>query len=184
MYEQAEGGVLAGSFQTQAVSTISFLADDMQQQKPVWFIKTRHPDTNSSPYKTQRDTCSSLPWHETSLQLLSTSCSTEHLRKGRTKVRHLNWSKKHQEQPKFPYRSCVLEMELNIFQFTQSIQTAYFNQFIQTPTKLLPCCCCFPLDNINYTRWLSVYLCDICQPGGTHLCIKPFAMVDLLCTST
>ena len=73
-----------------------------------------------------------------------------------------NWSKKHQEQPKFPYWSCVLEMELSILQFTQSIRTAYFSQFIQTLTKLLPCCWCFVLDDINYARWLSVYLCDIC----------------------
>ena len=57
-----------------------------------------------------------------------------------------DWSKKHREQPKFPYWGCVLELELSILQFTQSIPTAYFNQFIQTLTKLLPCCCCcFPL---------------------------------------
>ena len=79
----------------------------------------------------------------------------------------------------------MLQLDLSILQFTQSIRTAYFNQFIQTPTKLLPycCCCCFALDDINYARWLSVYLCDMSQLGGTHQCIMPFAMVDLLCTS-
>ena len=94
-----------------------------------------------------------------------------------------DWSKKLREQTKFPYWSCVLELELSILQFTQSIRTAY--QFIQTLTKLLPCCCCcFALDNINYARWLSVYLCDMRELRGTHQCIKPFALVDLLCTST
>ena len=39
---------------------------------------------------------------------------------------------------------------------------------------------CFALDNINYARWLSVYLRDICQLGCTSQCIKPFAIVDLL----
>ena len=38
----------------------------------------------------------------------------------------------------------------------------------------------FALDYINYTRWLLVYLHDICQLRGTHQCIKPFAMVYLL----
>ena len=57
----------------------------------------------------------------------------------------------------------MLELELSILQFTQSIRTAY--QFIQTLTKLLPCCCCcFTLEDINYARWLSVNLCDMCQP--------------------
>ena len=56
--------------------------------------------------------------------------------------------------------------KMSILQFTQSIRTANFNQFTQTLTKLLPCCCCFDLDHINYARWLSVYLRDICQLGG------------------
>ena len=110
---------------------------------------------------------SQKPWNETSLLLHSTSCSTEHLRKGRTKNETFeDWYKKHREQPKFPYWSCVLELELSILQFTQSIRTAYFNQFIQTLTKLLPCCCCccFAIDDITYARWLSEYLCDMCLP--------------------
>ena len=73
-----------------------------------------------------------------------------------------DWSRKHREQPKFPYWGCVLELELSVPQFTQSIRTAYFTQFTQTLTKLLPCFCCFALDDINYSKWLSVYLCDIC----------------------
>ena len=81
--EQTEGGVLAVSCQTQAVSTITQLM--IFNSKIVWFTKTKHPDTNSSPYKNQRDTRSRLPWHETSLLLHSTSCITEHLRKGRQK---------------------------------------------------------------------------------------------------
>ena len=85
--EQTEGDVLAGSFQTQAASTISQLM--ICNSKTEFGSPKQDTQTNSSPYKTQRDARSSLPWHETSLQLHSTSCSTERLRKGRIKMRHL-----------------------------------------------------------------------------------------------
>ena len=78
---------------------------------------------------------------------------------------------------------CILELCARVGAEHSSIHSIHphckLHQFIQTLTKLLPCCCCFALDHISYTRWLSVYLRDMCQIGGTHQCIKPFAMVDL-----
>ena len=84
--------------------------------KRVWFTKTRHPDTNSPPYKNKRDARSSLPWHETSLLLHSTSCSIEQLRKGRTKMRHLKTCPRNirSSQSFHIGWSCVLELELSI----------------------------------------------------------------------
>ena len=55
----------------------------------LWLFLCLFVNTNSSPYKNKRDTRSSLPWHETSLLLHSTFCITEHLRKGRPKMRRL-----------------------------------------------------------------------------------------------
>ena len=155
---QTEGDVLAGSFHTQAASTISEMMifnikNESGSQKQV--TQTQTPR--------QRDAHSSLPLHF--------CCSTEHSKKGRTKMRHLKTGPRNigrsQNFHTGAEHSSVHSIHPNCI---------YFNQFIQTLTKLLPRCC-FDLD-INYARWLSVYLCDMCQR------MKPFAMMDLLCTST
>ena len=177
--------MLAVCCQTQAVSTISQMMifnskNEFGSQKPDTQTQTHcHTKTKETP----------VPVY---LGMKLHCCCTLHLasqticEKGDKNEIFEDCSKKHGLLPVFPYWSCVLELELSILQFTQSIETAYFSQFIQTLTKLLPCCCCccFALDDINCARWLSVYLCDMCQLGGTHQSIKPFVMVDFLCTST
>ena len=61
-----------------APTTISQLM--VQQQKRVWFTKTRHPETNSSPYKIK---VTPVPVYlGMKLLLHSTSCITKHWEKG------------------------------------------------------------------------------------------------------
>ena len=74
-------------------------------------------------------------------------------------------SKKNREQPMFPYWSCVLELELSILRFTQSVWTANFNQFInwQSCSMLLLFCpwphqlCQMYLHDVSIRRHPSVY---------------------------
>ena len=132
--EQTEGDVLAQSFQTQAVSTISQLMIFSSKNELVHTNKTpRHklvaihkPETPIPVYLGMKLHC----------------CCTLHLasqsiwEKGGQKWDIWGLFQETQKQPMFPYWSFVLELELSILQFTQSIPTANFKQFIQTLTKL------------------------------------------------
>ena len=168
----------------QAASTISQLMifnseNEFGSQKQNTQTQTRrHTKTKRRPFQ------STLAWNFTAAALYILQHRAFEKREDKNETFE-DWTKKHRAQPKFPYWSCVLELELSILQFTQSIRTAYFNQFIQTLTKLLHVVVVvLPLTTSTTPDGYQCTFVTYVSIRRHHQCIKPFAMVDLLCTST
>lgn len=70
------------------------------------------------------------------------------------------------EQPQFKYWSTVLEMELCILRLVGSIRRANFGEYLESLGQLLPWM--FSMDHVNYSRWLSVHVRDLCLLSDKH----------------
>lgn len=64
-------------------------------------------------------------------------------------------------QPQFAYWALILEFELAILRFVQSIRSSNFNLYIDTLTNLAPWF--FVMDRTHYARWLSVHIRDMTE---------------------
>ena len=71
------------------------------------------------------------------------------------------------EHPQFHYWCLVLELELCVLQFVRSLREANFKHYFESLAQLAPWM--FSLDHINYARWLSIHIRDMC----TLLCKHP-----------
>ena len=71
------------------------------------------------------------------------------------------------EHPQFHYWCLVLELELCVLQFVRSLREANFKHYVESLAQLAPWM--FSLDHINYARWLSIHIRDMC----TLLCKHP-----------
>ena len=130
--EQTKGDVLAGSFQTQASSTIFQLMifsskNEFGSQKQDTQAQTRRHTKQETPVLVYLG----MKFH---------CCCTLHLaaqsiwEKGGQNETFEDWSKKHQEQPKFPCWSCVLELELMEHSSVHSIHLNCILQPVHTDT--------------------------------------------------
>ena len=70
------------------------------------------------------------------------------------------------EHPQFLYWCRVLELELCVSQLVRSLREANFKHYIESLGHLAPWM--FSLDHINYTRWLSVHVRDMCILSSKH----------------
>ena len=66
----------------------------------------------------------------------------------------------------FYYWCLVLELELCVIQFVRSLRKANFKHYIESLAQLAPWM--FPSDHINYARWLSVHIRDMCTLPCKH----------------
>ena len=140
--EQTKGDVLTGSCQTQAASTISQLKIFNSKNE----FGSQKQDTQTQTHHHAKTKQTPVP-----VYLGMHYCCTLHL------VPQSIWENGEQywdmwslvQETSGAASVSILELcaelELSILQFTQSFQTANLNQFIQTLTKLLSCCCCLPL---------------------------------------
>ena len=70
------------------------------------------------------------------------------------------------ERPHFLYWCLVLELELCVLQLVRSLREANFKHYIECLGQLAPWM--FSLDHINYARWLSVHVRDMCTLSSKH----------------
>jgi len=68
--------------------------------------------------------------------------------------------------PMFKFWYTALQLELTILVFVRSIHLGDFQLYVQSLTKLIPCF--FSLDHFNYSRWISVHLCDMVALSHLH----------------
>jgi len=70
------------------------------------------------------------------------------------------------EHPQFLYWCRVLELELCVSQLVRSLREANFKHYIESLGQLAPWM--FSLDHINYVRYLSVHVRDMCMLSSKH----------------
>ena len=71
-----------------------------------------------------------------------------------------------EEQPQFLYWARVMELQLTVLRLVKSLREAKFDQYVTSLAQLMPWV--FALDHINYARWLSVHIRDMCSLKETH----------------
>ena len=77
-----------------------------------------------------------------------------------------DWCNKQSNLPMFKFWFTVLQLELTLLVFLQSIRTGDFELYVQSLTKLVPWF--FSLDHFNYSRWISVHLRDMVTLSHLH----------------
>lgn len=70
------------------------------------------------------------------------------------------------EQPQFQYWALVLELELLVLQIIESFRKGHFKKYVESLALFIPWVFC--LDHINYARWLSVHIRDMCSLSTMH----------------
>ena len=70
------------------------------------------------------------------------------------------------EQPQFLYWSRTMELQLTILKLVKSIREANFQQYVNSLKMLMPWY--FSMNRLNYARWLSVHIRDICKLEEMH----------------
>lgn len=70
------------------------------------------------------------------------------------------------EHPQFLFWCRVLELELCVLQLVRSLREANFKHYSESLAQLAPWM--FSLDHINYARWLSVHIRDMCTLSSKH----------------
>ncbi|KAK3720972.1 hypothetical protein QZH41_006543 [Actinostola sp. cb2023] len=68
--------------------------------------------------------------------------------------------------PQFLYWDRVLELEINCLQLVRAFREADFFLYIEALINIVPWM--FALDHINYARWLSVHIRDMCELPIQH----------------
>lgn len=71
-----------------------------------------------------------------------------------------------EDQPQFLYWARVLELQLTVLCLVKSLRQANFDQYVTSLAQLMPWV--FALDHINYARWLSVHVRDMCSLKEAH----------------
>ena len=72
---------------------------------------------------------------------------------------HVFKQQKMEEQPQFCFWIQVLELELNVLQYVQSIREGNFELYIQMLVKLIPWF--FSMGHTNYACWVPVHIRDM-----------------------
>ena len=70
------------------------------------------------------------------------------------------------EQPQFAYWAQVLDLQKCILMLVHSIRSGDFLEYRESLSILAPWM--FALDHINYARWLSVHIRDLCMLESQH----------------
>lgn len=63
------------------------------------------------------------------------------------------------ERPQFQFWNLVLELEMDILQYVQSLREGDFKQYIESLVRLTPWE--FSTDHTNYARWLPIHIRDM-----------------------
>ena len=77
-----------------------------------------------------------------------------------------DWCNKQSNLPMFKFWFTVLQLELTLLVFLQSIRTGDFKLYVKSLTKFVPWF--FSLDHFNYSRWISVHLRDMVTLSHLH----------------
>ena len=70
------------------------------------------------------------------------------------------------EHPQFLYWGRVLDLELCVLQLVRSLREPNFHLYVESLGQIVPWV--FPLDHVNYARWLSVHIRDMCLLSTKH----------------
>ena len=70
------------------------------------------------------------------------------------------------EHPQFLYWCRVLDLELCVLQLVRSLREPNFHLYVESLGQIVPWV--FALDHINYARWLSVHIRDMCLLSTKH----------------
>lgn len=102
------------------------------------------------------------------LYILQHNAYSRHLKSGGgCNLSFEDWCKKmEQKQPQVSYWALVLKLQLWVLQLVHSIRTADFNKYLGSLCTLMPLF--FALDHVNYARWLSVHIRDLCMLESWH----------------
>ena len=73
---------------------------------------------------------------------------------------------KARKHPQFKYWCLVLELELTVLMFVQSLRSSNFQLYVEVLVQLMPWF--FALNRTNYSRWLSVHIRDMQQLPVKH----------------
>ena len=71
-----------------------------------------------------------------------------------------------EDQPQFKFWAQTLELQLTVMQLVKSLHQANFELDVISLTWLMPWV--FAMDHINYVRWLSVHIHDMCNLHEKH----------------
>ena len=71
-----------------------------------------------------------------------------------------------EDHPQFLYWCRVLSLELCVLHFVRSVREGNFNLYRDSLSKLAPWM--FSMNHINYARWLSIHIRDMCALPAKH----------------
>ena len=91
----------------------------------------------------------------------------ENLEDGEEPLQFTDWvNKMSEDRPQFLYWNRVLLLELCVLQLVRATREGDFSLYNKSLVALVPWM--FSLDHINYARWLSVHIRDMCSLPSTH----------------